>query len=348
MINLPQSAKTTFWVTPHTIGQTPPFFLVDHDYEVVQPVYDFLREISARGFARATIRAYAYDLLAFYRYITQRQLNIETLTYEDFVDFILTHRRQNAAPRTINRRLVSVRGFLNSQFDGLGDALLKKYSSVFYKGRRNKALLGPSRIKTEAATSLHVKVPSLLITPLTPAEIKKFLAGIRTYRDQVIVQLMLLCGLRSCEVLSLKISDLDFIDNQIRVRGKGDKQRLLPLPKALIKSFTHYIDYERPECNHDTLITVIQGPSRGASLAPESLRTLFRQRRISAKLPRAHPHLLRHTFCTNMIRQGVSLPVVQKLMGHTDIEVTMLYVHTSVDDVAKEYHKAINNLVGTA
>jgi site-specific recombinase XerD len=325
-------------------NQIPAFGLYAGD-QVVEPVSDFLKELTARGFARTTLRAYAFDLLAFYRFLFEHQLTIQTISHQNFIDFILAHRRQNAAPRTINRRLVSVRSFLNTQFDNLGDRLLKKYSSAFYKGRRNKALLGPTRIKENNHKALSVKVPTLLLTPLRSTEIKKFLLGIRKYRDQVIVTLMLLCGLRSCEVLRLELGDIDLIDDQIRVRGKGDKQRLLPLPPSVRKSLAHYIDYERPpDCSHNRLITVLQGPCRGQPLTQEGLRTLFRHRRLTAGLARVHPHLFRHTFCTNMIRQGVSLPVVQKLMGHADIEVTMLYVHTSIEDVAGEYHHAIANL----
>lgn len=335
-------------------GSSPDFVLCVGN-EPIKPVSDFLKELTARGFARATLRAYAFDLLAFYRFLFEHNLTVEIISHQNFIDFILAHRRQNAAPRTINRRLVSVRSFLNVQFDNLGDRLLKKYSSAFYKGRRNKALLGPTRIKENKNTSnndndnnrkaLSVKVPTLLLTPLRSTEIKKFLLGVRKYRDQVIIYLMLLCGLRSCEVLRLEVGDIDLIDDQIRVRGKGDKQRLLPIPPAVRKSLAHYIDYERPlDCSHNRLITVLQGPCRGQPLTQEGLRTLFRHRRLTAGLARVHPHLFRHTFCTNMIRQGVSLPVVQKLMGHADIEVTMLYVHTSIDDVAGEYHHAIANL----
>lgn len=340
-LSVPQNR---FRVVSLASGSVPDFALYFGN-DPIKPVFDFLKNLTVRGFARATIRAYAFDLLEFYRFLADHCLIIDHLSHQDFIDFILAHRRRNAAPRTINRRLVVVRSFLNDQFSGFGDALLKKYSPAFYKGRRNKALLGPTRIKADAtSSSLRVKVPTLIITPLSAAEIKKFLTSVRKYRDQVIVLLMLLCGLRSCEVLNLKVSDIDFIDNQIRVRGKGNKERLLPMPKALVKSLSHYIDYERPECNHDQLITVIKGNNSGAPLKTESLRTLFRHRRFSKKLLRVHPHLLRHTFCTSMIRQGVSLPVVQKLMGHSDIEVTMLYVHTSIDDVAKEYHKAVTEM----
>lgn len=330
-----------FKICSNPPNQIPAFFLKAGEI-IIKPVFRFLKELAARGFSKETLRAYAFDLLAFYRFLSEHQINIHYITSDNFVDFILAHRRQNAAPRTINRRLVSVRAFLNSQHDGLGDQLLRKYSSAFYKGRRNKALLGPTYIKNKTPKILSVKVPSLILTPLRASEIKKFLTGIRQYRDQVIIFLMLLCGLRSCEVLALKLTDLDFIDNLIRVRGKGLKERMIPMPPAVKKTLSHYIDYERPQnSTHNILITALKGPHSGQPLSREGLRKLFRYRRGTAALSRMHPHLFRHTFCTNMIRQGVSLPVVQKLMGHNDIEVTMLYVHTSLDDVAQEYHKAI-------
>lgn len=332
-------------IVRNPIGHAPAFTLCQ-DKDTVKPVNDFLKELDARGFSKATLRAYAFDLLAFYRFLAEHLLNIEHLTHLNFVDFILAHRRQNAAPRTINRRLTCVRSFLNSQFEGLGDKLLKRYSSSFYKGRKNKALLGPTRIKDKIPKSLSVKVPAIILTPLRSSEIKKFLAGFRKYRDQVIVYLMLLCGLRSAEVLSLELHDIDFIDDQIRVKGKGNKQRVIPLPPTVRKSLNHYINYERSTyCRHTKLITVLQGPNSGLPLSAEGLRTLFKHHRSARALPRVHPHLFRHTFCTNLISQGVSLPVVQKLMGHNDIEVTMLYVHTSIDDIAREYHKAITEII---
>lgn len=319
-----------------------PYRLLYAGVEAVSAVSEFLKQTHARGLSPETLRAYAFDLLAFYKFLSLKNLIVERMQGDHFVDFILSHRRQNAAPRTINRRLVTVRLFLNSQFDGLGDLLLKKYSNAFYKGRRNKALLGPTRLKGPLSKTLSVKVPTLVITPLSEMEIRKFLTGVRKYRDQVIVYLMLLCGLRSSEVLNLKLSDFDNIDNQFRVRGKGGKERVLPLPPALVRSLNHYVDYERPnDLKHDKLVVVLQGPHRGESLSRDGLRGLFRQRRFRTKLPQARAHMLRHTFCTNLIRQGVSLPVAQKLMGHSDIEVTMQYVHCTIDDVAKEYHKAI-------
>jgi site-specific recombinase XerD len=320
----------------------PPFVLL-HGDTIVDFVFEFLQALHSRGVATKTIRAYAFDLLCFCQFLTKECVTLDTLTHRHFTDFILSQRRNNAAPRTINRRLTVVQSLLNSLADGHGDKLFGQTMPKFYKGMRNKALLGPSRLQGKPA-AFRVKVPSVLITPLTPSEIKKFFLGIRKYRDTAIVTLMIFCGLRSCEVLSLTLNDIDLIDNQIRVRGKGDKVRILPMLASVRQALQRYLDYERPEVQHSRCFVVLKGPHRGQPLTAAGLRTLFRHRRKSLNIDAANPHKFRHTFCTNMIRQGVSLPVVQKLMGHTDIEVTMGYVHLSIDDIAREYHQAIAKL----
>lgn len=324
-----------------------PFALTD-DGRVVKKVEDFLKLVFLRGLSANTVRAYAFDLMEFYRFLKSDNLSISKLSEDHIVDFILAHRRNNAAPRTINRRLVVVRDYLNTQFAGLGDRLLRKKTGAFYKGRKNKALLGPTRIKNSDGdkATLSVKVPHSIIIPLKPHEIKKFLKQLRAYRDQAIVYLMLFCGLRSHEVLELEIKDIDFIENKITVKGKGLKQRALPIPESVRKTLRHYINFERPEVTHDKLITVLKEPNRGKPLARESLRTIFKHHRNAVSLRRLHPHLFRHTFCSNLIKEGVTLPVVQKLMGHSDIETTMMYVHMGIDDVTKEYHQALGVLQG--
>lgn len=334
-----------FRVVSNPNPHEPPFVLMAGK-ERVGVVFRHLRLLHLRGVSKRTIRAYAFDLLAFYRFLDAQNLTLDILQPSHFADFVLSGRKENAAPRTINRRLMTVRSFLDFWSDGRGDELFGKTCPAFYKGMRNKALLGKSRLKGRRK-SFAVKVPSLLITALSPSEIRKFLIGIRKYRDIAILYLMLFCGLRSCEVLSLDVNDFDDIDDQIHVHGKGEKERILPIPPSVRQAMQRYLDYERPETNHTKCFVVLKGPHRGQPLTSEGLRMLFRYQRKISHLKKANAHKFRHTFCTNMIRQGVSLPVVQKLMGHSDIEVTMGYVHLSIDDVAREYHQAITSLEKT-
>lgn len=319
-------------------------FLLQKGETPVSDANDFLKSVHARGLSVQTVRAYAFDLLGFFRFLRGKNLVMERLTHQHFTDFLLFQRKLNAAPRSVNRRLECIKAFLNTQYNQLGDSLLARSGTSFYRGRKNTGMLGSFYAKGSTRTSLRVKVPQIVITPLTPVEVKKFLCGFRKYRDLAVIHLMLFCGLRSCEVLSLQTTDIDFIDDFIRVRGKGNKERILPIGQGVRSALMRYLDFERPEAPHHVCFVALKGPKRGQPLTMAGLRRLFRYHRETSSISKAKAHRFRHTFATHMIREGVSLPVLQKLMGHCDIELTMAYVHMSPEDVSKEYHQAIKTL----
>lgn len=327
-------------ITPLYPGDLP--CVVCRHGEVISEVASFLEKLGLKGVSLATIRAYAYDLLCFYRFLSSAGLTNQDLKPEHGLKFLKTLRGVGAAPRTINRRIIVVRSFLNFCKAGLGDNLFTTERTQFYKGRRNKALMGPTRIKGSSPSCLKVKVPRRLRLPLGSATIQSFIGDLRSYRDKAITALMLYCGLRSLEVLKLQIYDIDIHTLQIRIWGKGDKERLLPITQRVRHILEQYLKYERPNVVHTTCFLVLKGRHRGRPMPYEALRKIFRHRRKGNK--DLHPHRLRHTFCTNLIRQGVSLPVAQKLMGHADIESTMNYINLSLKDVAQEYHRAMEKL----
>jgi integrase len=156
---------------------------------------------------------------------------------------------------------------------------------------------------------------------------------------------MLLCGLRSREVLELELGDIVFIDAYIRVRGKGGRERSVPLPKLLARSVRQYLDLERPRrCADAHLFVVLQGARRGKPMTSAGLRSLFRYRRRRRVVAIANPHRFRHTFGADMARAGVRLPVLQRLMGHAEMTTTLQYINLSMSDVADEYRRAISEI----
>lgn len=254
-------------------------------------------------------------------------------------------KKLSAAPRTINRRIATLRSFLNAYKEGLGSAMFASNQQPFYKGQRNRALLGPARIKSSKPGALRVKVPSTLKLPLQTETVRSFINELRSLRDRAIVALMLCVGLRSCEIVDLQTHDIDFDASQIRVFGKGGKERLLPISPWIKSALANYLAFERPSMAHTTCFVVLKGKRRGHYMLPEGLRKIFRHRRAkNASLKDAHPHRFRHTFCTNLIRQKVPLPVVQKLMGHANIDTTLIYINLSLEDVSAEYHRAMDEL----
>jgi len=182
-----------------------------------------------------------------------------------------------------------------------------------------------------------------VIVPLSADEVAKFWGSFRSFRDLALVGLMLLDGLRSHEALALRLEDLQLVDAQIRVLGKGNKQRVLPLPAEVIQTLQNYLHLERPLTNSPALFVSLQGPQRGQAMTSAGLRSLFRHHRSSSQVRQANPHRLRHTFGADMVRAGISLPALQHLMGHAHIHTTMLYVQIAAQDVWREYTRAVQS-----
>ena len=172
-------------------------------------------------------------------------------------------------------------------------------------------------------------------------QVRRFWSSFRTARDIAVVGLMLLNGLRSCEVLSLELADLLLSEALLRVHGKGAKVRLMPLPPETIRLLDCYLKTERPLPNAARVFVSLKGKARGKPMTPAGLRSLFRHHRAVTGIGKANPHRFRHTFGSDMIRAGVSLPALQRLMGHANIETTMLYVQISPQDVYEEYARAV-------
>jgi integrase len=200
-----------------------------------------------------------------------------------------------------------------------------------------------ARVAVKSRTHASNNPYALFTKPLTVDQVRVFLARLKRYRDLAIVHLMLFCGLRTCEVLRLELDDVQFADARLRIRGKGNRERAMPLPEIVVLAIRQYLQLERPaRCSHRRLFVILQGPRRGAPITPAGVRSLFRQRRGQlALLASAHAHRFRHTFGTDMARAGVRLPILQKMMGHADAKTTLQYIQLSLADIADEYRRAI-------
>jgi site-specific recombinase XerD len=151
---------------------------------------------------------------------------------------------------------------------------------------------------------------------------------------------MLLSGLRSAEVLGLGVTDVDVGRGWLRVVGKGDKERRVPLDSDVAGLIQAYLLAERPETDAAELFVVAKGPTRGRPLTPAGLRRVFRYHRERAGVPAGHPHALRHSYGTALAEAGVDLPVMQALMGHDHVDSAAAYIHLSPAHVRRAYDDA--------
>ena len=318
--------------------------LVDDQDRSVEDANRFLVAVETRGLSPRTVEAYAFDLVVIYRWLATIDRQLPDLVESDLGLLITAERERGTAPRSINRRVSTCGSIFRFV---VGRPVEQDRRGVVppgphYRGSRRSNAQGTVQLGSRRAGRLRVKVPYRLEEPLTQSQARQFLRSLRRYRDIAIVHLMLLCGLRSLEILRLRLGDLDFDARRIRVQGKGDKERVLPIPDLVADSVRRYLDLERPaKCASDSLFVVLQGKRRGLTMSRAGLRRIFRSRRSKREIANANPHRFRHTFGIDMAREGVRLPILQKMMGHTHVETTLRYINLSMADVAEEYRRAV-------
>src|SRR6266446_2663104 len=295
-----------------------------------------------RRLADKTLRIYAHNLLHFVRWwdsvhhtgdVVEGDLTESTLL--EYVRF-----QSSLQPRpsgsTINDRIAVADRALRNEFPDAPCQVARGFHQAFL--RRGPMGLGRPRMMI---SRVRIKEAKRNIVPLSVDEVARFWSSFRTARDLAIVGLMLLQGLRSAEVLALNREDALLSEAQVRVRGKGSKLRFLPLAPETIQLLDHYLRLERPDPCTAALFVSLKGPARGARMTLAGLRSLFRYHRQTTGVTLANPHRFRHTFASDMVRGGISLPALMQLMGHADIQTTLRYVQITPQDVYLQYARAV-------
>jgi site-specific recombinase XerD len=301
----------------------------------------FLDRLLVRGLSLDTIDAYAYDLVLVRRWLDAEKLRLEEVNGDRLHRFLAWERARASSPKSINRRLHTLRLFFRHL---TGHEVPGSAIDVRPVRTHRDRELGLQTIRTTGRRQLRVQEPRRVVEPLSIEQVNELLRGLRRYRDIGIAYLMLLCGLRSQEVLKLLLTDIDREDRRLRIRGKGGKERSVPAPPLLLDVLRKYAALERPVTGAPNVFVVLQGTHRGKPMTRAGLRRVFRTRRLRPKLANANPHRLRHTFGTDMARSGVRLPILQRMMGHAYTETTLQYVNVSMADVATEFLRALEKV----
>jgi site-specific recombinase XerD len=323
-------------------------------------VNEFLGHLADRNYSPRTRRSYAFDLLAFARWLDAEGIELSAVDVDVLLRFLTACREvklpgrggnvylirdgRNAgyAPATINRRLAAISALF--AFREMRDPQAR---NPVPRGRAARMRSGGERSgllahvgKPRARSKLRVREPRRLPRGLSREESAALLDSFRTWRDRAIAGLMLLSGLRSSEVLGLRVADVDITRRWVRVIGKGDKERLVPIDTDVAGAIQTYLLAERPDTDTAALFVVAKGPHRGQPLTPAGLRTIFRYHRVRAGVTAGHPHALRHSFGTALAEAGVDLSVIQALMGHDHVDSAVAYIHLAPAMLRKEFDAA--------
>ncbi|MGQ0434567.1 MAG: tyrosine-type recombinase/integrase [Microthrixaceae bacterium] len=311
-------------------------------FELGHPLLDRYLEFVAGRSRPSTVRATAFDLKTFFTVVGKDPLEV---TSADVFEFLahqrgdrtvvrLADRESGLSARTIARRLSSVSG-LYAYLVARGDVGVT--TNPVPRGLSTRRQGGSQR-------SRHVplvRVPRTLPKILSPAEADRLVAALRTHRDRAMVLAMLLGGLRRCEMLGLRLGDLQVGDRRVFiVEGKGGHQRVVPMAARFFAVVGDYLHDERPSTSTDRLFVVLKGPRRGQQLSAEGVDEILAGARRRARLEHATCHELRHTCLTRLREAGMALEAVQAQAGHRSIESTRIYLHLTNDWLATEYRRA--------
>jgi site-specific recombinase XerD len=322
---------------------------------------EYLAYLSDRRYSPRTVRAYAFDLLHFCRWLRADGTTLDAVTTDTLLRFLAACReavlpgqhgenvvnlrsgRSNGyAPTTVNRRMAAVSGLFSfrTMRDPNAPNPVPRGAAARRAAKGERSGMLGHLARPRARSQLRVREPRRLPRGLDRQEVQALLGSFRTDRDRAIAGLMLFSGLRSAEVLGLDVTDVDIGRGWVRVIGKGDKERRVPLDPDVAALVQAYLLAERPETTEAKLFVVAKGPHRGRPLSAEGLRRVFRYHRERAGVVAGHPHALRHSFGTALAEAGVDLAVMQALMGHDHVDSAAAYIHLSPAHVRRAYDEA--------
>ncbi len=327
-----------------------------------QLVNEYLSYLADRNYSPKTVRSYAFSLLDFCRWLVNEEIDLDAVNTNVCLKYLASCRQATLpgrptlnvvrmdgtrvdgyAPATVNHRLTVISGLFG--FWAMRDPEKKNpiprgvNARRLSSGERNGLLAHITR-GPKYRSELRLREPKRLPRALNSNEIIDLIGDLKTWRDRAIAGLMVYCGLRSSEVLSLKVTDIDIGARWIQVLGKGRKERRVPLDIDVAGVIQTYLLAERPESLSDYLFLVAKGPHRGKPLTPAGLRTIFRYHRVTSGVSIGNPHALRHSFGTALAEAGVDLAVMQALLGHTHTDTTARYIHLAPIHIKAEFDAA--------
>jgi len=274
----------------------------------VQAQREIDRFLESPGLGDATRRAYRHDVEEFGQWLEDRRLllaEVDVRVLTDYVSDLGRARPRKLAPATIARKIAAVRSFLRFT---LGRAQVSDASLAPRRPRRLPDT--PKTAEVEAALdALDGDGPLAL-------------------RNRALVELVYSAGLRSSEAVGLDLADVDFEREQLHVRGKGGKERIVPLGEEAGHLLAQYLHEARPGLLRGAENAVFVS-ARGRRLDTSTLRRIF-----------AHPHRLRHAFATHLLEGGADLRTIQELLGHSSLSTTQLYSHVDGRRLRRVYDRA--------
>jgi len=272
-----------------------------------------------RGLSTNTLGAYRADLMALQRWLAQRDTSLMYATRAGLLAFIANRAKEGAKPRSTARQLSSFRRFY-------------------------RFLLREGVIQEDPTIKIEMpKIGRSLPKSLTEAEVETLLAAPESsdplgHRDRAMLEVLYATGLRVSELINLRQNQVNLNQGVLRIRGKGDRERLIPLGEESQRWVREFIGGPRAEILLERQSEYLFPTRRGDRMTRQAfwhiIKRYAKKAGITGKLS---PHTLRHAFATHLLNNGADLRVVQMLLGHSDLSTTQIYTHVARERM-KELH----------
>ncbi len=275
-----------------------------------------------KKYALLTIKAYAKDLQDFQTFIEQQQQQIENVNSYDIRAWIIALSEKKLSERSINRKLATLKSFYK---------FLQKTQTIKYN-------------PTEGLTGLkiHKKLPlpfsqAEMTNLLDPSLFKDNFEGVRDY---TIIYLLYTTGLRRSELIGLKEKDYNIAKKELKVTGKRNKERLVPLLNNTIEVLHNYQHVKSIFFKNKPVDNYLFLTQKGKKMYDVLVYRLINSylSKVSVKQKKS-PHMLRHTFATHLLNNGAGLNDIKELLGHSSLAATQIYTHSSIEQLKNIYQQ---------
>lgn len=345
-------------------GDKPRYILVDQGGQPVLPVIKYLKYMDNIGSSINTLRSYCFHLKLYFEYLVEKELVYDAISIDDLANFIGWLRKKHKSEKittirptkairsegTINTILTCVMSFydywdrINLSNNGLKESTTRKISS---KHKSFKPFLHHiSKNKLIDKNILKLKQPKRQIKTLTQQQVQSLHDSCTNIRDLLLIRILYEGGLRIGEAINLEIEDFDIVKNTIKVKKSKTAagERIVFVSQDTMNLFQDYlIENHAYEVDSNYVFVKLRGPNKGEPLTRNTVESLVKRIRKKTEIDFT-PHMLRHTFASELHAEGVDIAVIQKLLGHAQVQTTInTYVHVSDEQLRDSYIKATDN-----
>ena len=290
---------------------------------VIQPFVDYLK--FEKRFSLHTIISYQNDLISFFDFleITYGETPVDQISHLYIRSWLASLKDEKMTAKSINRKISTLRSFFKYQLK-LG--LVQQTPMTKIVAPKNEKRL-PSFVAKKEVDTLFNHV--------------EFTSDCKGQTERLILLLFYHTGMRLSELINLKESNLNFSNHSLKVLGKGNKERIIPVNGDLIAEIKAYVTAKNewfPDKEHDQVLLLNE---KGKKLSPRAVYTIVKKYlSLVTTVEKRGPHVLRHTFATHLTNNGADLNAVKELLGHSSLAATQVYTHNTIEKLKNIYKQA--------